>query len=75
VIVERTGAYVSGWMRHDWLRWDSARPKLASWIGLSIREGVRHEWGEACWTARLLGDGEVARREIQHRVLSSGQGW
>lgn len=30
----------------------------------TIREQVASEWGEACWTARILFIGEVAGREL-----------
>lgn len=39
---------------------------------LTLAETVRHEWGEACWTARILAMGEEADRYLReaakHRV-------
>lgn len=31
---------------------------------LDSQEAVRHEWGEAAWTARILAEGEVASLEL-----------
>lgn len=31
---------------------------------LDFDQAVRWEWGEACWTARILSDGEVAQRYL-----------
>lgn len=46
----------TGWIVGE--EWWHIRP-------MTHAEAVRHEWGEACWTARILSEGEIAEREMR----------
>jgi len=50
--------YIAGGNHHEcWIAYETP---IFSTHTLSIEERVRWEWGEACWTSRILAEGEEA---------------
>ena len=48
-----------------WVAWEHS---IFTSHVLDDRERVRWEWGECCWTARILAEGEETRYSLQRRL-------